>query len=101
MNRKNLIKAIEWHENKKGRKWFDFGDVVLKWDTVKQCGSVCCFVGNTGHIFPEIVSWDGAGVYIGNKNYYIQWLACILDAPSVVDDLRQIKAHPLYSGPLL
>jgi len=57
MNRKNLIKAIEWHENKKGRKWFDFSAVVGKWDDKNKCGTVGCFMGNLPHIFPKRVRW--------------------------------------------
>jgi len=62
---KNLIKAIEWHENKKGRKWFDFTAVVREWNSKKECGSVCCFVGNLGHIFKKETTW----VFLGGIHY--------------------------------
>ncbi len=63
MKKKRLLKLAEFLE-KLPRAKFDFGTTVLEWDGGKTCGTVCCAIGWTPTIWPELVEWVHGGVSI-------------------------------------
>ena len=70
---KNLLKAIEWHENKKGRKWFDIREFVT--ERTPECKTICCFCGWLSVIFPNGTSLCGFGA--ASKLFELDYDVCV------------------------
>ena len=60
MNAKRLLDLARFLDELP-RAEFDFADVVTEQDG--GCGSVCCAVGWTPRVFPELVEWCQRGDY--------------------------------------
>lgn len=56
MNKERLLKLAEFLDELPPAK-FDFCYVIGAWDHATQCGSVCCAMGWTPRVFPELVQW--------------------------------------------
>lgn len=56
INLKNLKKLIDFLEDLEESK-FNFAEVVSSQDE-NNCGTVCCAIGWTPAIFPDLVSWS-------------------------------------------
>lgn len=52
-----LLKMIQFLKELPEDK-FDFSDVVSKYDDENKCGTVCCAIGWTPIIFPNLVHWN-------------------------------------------
>ena len=57
IERKRLEKLIGFLKKLKPEK-FNFGSVISKWDRKHECGSVCCAIGWTPVIFPNLIKWN-------------------------------------------
>lgn len=62
MNKERLLKLADFLDTLEESK-FDFSKVVSKHDN--ECGTVCCAMGWTPHVFPEEVEWDPFRRYSG------------------------------------
>jgi hypothetical protein len=63
-----MLKLIEFLEQLAPSK-FNFNDVVTEYKN--ECGSVCCAIGWTPNIFPEMVSWRNRDVVTKYSQGYI------------------------------
>ena len=57
MNKERLLKLAEFLDELSPEK-FDFCYVITTWDHAIQCGSVCCAMGWTPRVFPDLVQWQ-------------------------------------------
>lgn len=58
MNKERLLKLAAFLRELPLEK-FDINQVVTSWDFENDCGFVCCAIGWTPQIFPELVAWTG------------------------------------------
>lgn len=58
--RQRFEKLIQFLDQLSPEK-FNFGMVVEDWDA-KDCGTICCAIGWTPAIFPELVQWCSSSI---------------------------------------
>lgn len=60
LNVKRLEKLINFLDQLVPKK-FDFSSVVTEVDSAEECGTVCCAMGWTPVVFPDLVKWCEKG----------------------------------------
>jgi hypothetical protein len=81
MNKERLLKLAEFLDGLDDSK-FNFAHVVETYNPLNCCGTVCCAMGWTPVVFPDIVKWCGGDDVYNHNNI------CLIKgsgSPSYVD----------------
>lgn len=92
MNSERLLKLAEFLENNVPDEKFDMDLVIQKCKSVedaKTCNSVCCAIGWTPHVFPDLVEYvrDTTEEEVDSKGYPYISLRLINGSEAMLDYL--------------